>query len=71
MHRDKTYYLIQNVDTALQILFYVEKEPRTLEDLKQPCRYSFTLKKSRGPLRISKGIPDSRTTALRGSLRYL
>jgi len=35
MHRDKTYYLIQNVDTALQILFYVEKEPRTLEDLKR------------------------------------
>lgn len=35
MHRDKAYYLIQNVDTALEILFYVEKEPRTLEDLRE------------------------------------
>ncbi len=34
MHRDKSFYLIQNVDLALEILFYIEKEPRTLEDLK-------------------------------------
>ncbi len=34
MHRDKSFYLIQNVDLALEILFYIEKEPRTLDDLK-------------------------------------
>ncbi len=35
MHRDKSFYLIQSVDLALRLLFFVEKEPRTLEDLKK------------------------------------
>jgi DNA-binding IclR family transcriptional regulator len=35
MHRDKSFYLIQNVDLALRLLFFVEKEPRTLDDLRK------------------------------------
>jgi len=35
MRRDKSFYLIQSVDTALKILFLVEKEPRSLEDLRR------------------------------------
>jgi DNA-binding IclR family transcriptional regulator len=35
MHRDKSFYLIQNVDYALRILFLIEKEPRTIKNLQQ------------------------------------
>ncbi len=35
MHRDKSFYIIQNVDLALRILFLIEKEPRSLEDLQR------------------------------------
>ncbi|WP_457600578.1 IclR family transcriptional regulator [Hydrogenivirga sp.] len=35
MHRDKSFYIIQNVDHALRILFLIEKEPRTLENLQK------------------------------------
>ena len=35
MHRDKSFYVIQNVDYAMRILFLVEKEPRTLENLQR------------------------------------
>ncbi len=33
MHRDKSFYLIQNVDMALRILFLIEKEPMGVEHL--------------------------------------
>ena len=33
MHRDKSFYLIQNVDHAMRILFLIEKEPRTVDNL--------------------------------------
>ncbi len=35
MHRDKSFYLIQNVDHALRILFLIEEEPRSVEDLQR------------------------------------
>ncbi len=35
MHRDKSFYLIQNVDHALKILFLVEREPRSVEDIQK------------------------------------
>ncbi len=35
MHRDKSYYLIQNVDQALRILFLINEEPRSIEDLQK------------------------------------
>ncbi len=35
MHRDKTFYLIQNVDFALKILFLIEEEPRSVEELRK------------------------------------
>lgn len=35
MHRDKSFYLIQNVDHALRILFLIEEEPRSVEDLQK------------------------------------
>lgn len=35
MHRDKSFYVIQNVDYALRILLLIEKEPRTMEDLQR------------------------------------
>jgi len=33
MHRDKSFYLIQSVDYALKILFMVEKEPRSVQEI--------------------------------------
>lgn len=35
MHRDKSFYLIQNVDQALRIMFLIEKEPRSLKSLQE------------------------------------
>ncbi len=35
MHRDKSFYLIQNVDYALRILFLVEQEPQSVESLQK------------------------------------
>ncbi|MDQ7038014.1 MAG: IclR family transcriptional regulator [Aquificota bacterium] len=35
MHRDKSFYLIQNVDQALRILFLIEEEPRSVEDIQK------------------------------------
>ncbi|NPA41151.1 MAG: IclR family transcriptional regulator [Aquificae bacterium] len=35
MHRDKSFYLIQNVDYALRILFLIEKEPHSIESLQK------------------------------------
>lgn len=35
MHRDKSFYLIQNVDQALRILFLIEEEPRSIEDIQK------------------------------------
>ncbi len=35
MHRDKSFYLIQNVDYAFKILFLIEKEPRSVENLQK------------------------------------
>ncbi len=33
MHRDKSLYLIQNVDIALKILLLIAKEPKTIEEV--------------------------------------
>lgn len=33
MHRDKSLYLIQNVDLSLQMLLLIAKKPRTIEDI--------------------------------------
>ena len=35
VHREKSLYLIQNLDIALKILFMVEESPRTLKELAQ------------------------------------
>lgn len=35
MHRDRSFYLIQNVDTALRMIFHLEREPLSLEELSE------------------------------------
>lgn len=33
MHRDRSLYIIQNVDTAIRLLFLIEKEPMNVEEI--------------------------------------